>query len=244
MSTIKKKNKNAKHYIDNDKFYAEMCEYKAQCEIVEKDWLKIHGKDKQNLIDSGLNEKKALLELPDIPWPRVNEYIGKCMYLIADKINNSPNFRNYSYREEMIADGYEDCILRIRSFNPEKTNNPFAYFTQACYYASVRRIKKEQRQQVIKASMVHNSGILTEMSSVTQDSDNTVYNNTFLDFLQDAAGEKSKAEEDNEPQRKKTIKKTTKAHQQRMRDLEEKERIYSKMIEEEVDTIEDEDSSY
>ena len=58
---------------------------------------------------------------------------------------NKHNFINYPFKEEMIGDGIENCILYIKNFNPEKSNNPFAYFTQIIYYAFLRRIEKEKK---------------------------------------------------------------------------------------------------
>lgn len=89
--------------------------------------------------------------------PRVPEYIGECIYLIATNLAHKPNFRNYSFVEEMIGDGYENCLLYIENYNPEyqspigaKPGNAFAYFTQIIYYAFLRRIRKEKQQTYIK----------------------------------------------------------------------------------------------
>ena len=88
--------------------------------------------------------------------PRVPEYIGECIYLIATNLSRKANFVNYSFKEEMIGDGIENCLMYIENFNPHKYSNPFAYFTQIIYYAFLRRIHKEKKQTYTKHKlMVH-----------------------------------------------------------------------------------------
>ena len=82
--------------------------------------------------------------------PRVPDYIGECIYQIATRLATKPNFSGYSYKEDMISDGIENCLLYINNFNPEKSTNPFAYFTQIIWYAFLRRIAKEKKQMYIR----------------------------------------------------------------------------------------------
>lgn len=111
------------HYIDNKVFYSEMVKWK-------KEWNKAK---KQN-----------------IPLPPVTDYIGKCFLTIAERLSYRPNFINYPYRDEMVGDGIENCLMYAANFNPRKSKNPFSYFTQIIYYAFVRRIQKEKKQNYIK----------------------------------------------------------------------------------------------
>jgi hypothetical protein len=106
------------HYVDNKKFFSEMVKYKNACEKAESS---------------------------DLDKPRPNDYIGSCIMKIAYKLSNKHNFINYPFKEDMIADGIENSIMYIDNFNPEKSNNPFAYFTQIIYYAFLRRIEKEKK---------------------------------------------------------------------------------------------------
>ena len=85
--------------------------------------------------------------------PQMSNYIGECIYKIATRLSTSPNFINYTYRDEMICDAIENCIQYIGNFNVEKSNNAFAYVTQICYYAFLRRIQKEKKQVFIKQQM-------------------------------------------------------------------------------------------
>ena len=90
--------------------------------------------------------------------PRVSEYIGECIYKIATRLSTKPNFINYSYRDEMICDGIENCLQYINNFNPEKSQNAFAYITQIIYYAFLRRIQKEKKQLEIKTKIIEKTG--------------------------------------------------------------------------------------
>jgi hypothetical protein len=82
---------------------------------------------------------------------------------IAEGLSHKPNFINYTYRDEMICDGIENCLMYFNNFNPEKSKNPFAYFTQIIYYAFLRRIQKEKKQTYIKYKATEQFGILDEM---------------------------------------------------------------------------------
>lgn len=95
-------------------------------------------------------------KLTNKPEPRTPEYLGECIKLIAENLARSPNFANYSFKEEMIGDGIENSLMYIRNFNPEKYNKPFAYFTQIIYYAFLRRISKEKKQTYIKHKLFIN----------------------------------------------------------------------------------------
>ena len=124
------------HYVDNKQLYAVIVEYKNQYAISEA-------------------ENK---EPPPIP-----NYVGKCILQIATRLSTKPNFINYSYREEMISDGIENCISYFNNFDPSKSDNPFAYFTQIIYYAFLRRIQKEKKQVYIKHKTAENSMVFNEL---------------------------------------------------------------------------------
>ena len=156
MSNDEKKEKPKKpHYVDNKVFLEAMLVWKDE-----------------------VNEAESEGEIiPPIP-----EYIGECFYKIATHLSYRPNFINYTYREEMIGDGIENCIQYAKNFNPEKSKNPFAYFTQIIYYAFLRRITKEKKQTAIKQKMIDNDTLKTHE---TMEFDDEVYDNTYIDFLRD-----------------------------------------------------------
>ena len=111
------------HYVDNEKFLVVMSDYREKY---------LQAKDEGE-------------ELPVIP-----DYAGECFLKIAERLSHRPNFINYAFREEMVSDGIENSVMYASNFNPEKSTNPFAYFTQIIYFAFLRRIEKEKKQLYIK----------------------------------------------------------------------------------------------
>lgn len=144
------------HYVDNKKLYAEMIKY----------------------INS-VNEAKSK-NLPKDQWPVINSYIGSVILKIAIGLSNRPNFIGYTFKDEMIGDGVENCLMYLHNFNPDKSKNPFAYITQIMFFAFVRRIQKEQKQQYIKQKSIMNSDIL---SINEHDNKPTTLNKTQMDFV-------------------------------------------------------------
>ena len=104
--------------------------------------------------------------------PPVTNYIGECFLKIATHLSYRPNFINYSYRDEMISDGIQNCLQYAYNFDPEKSKNPFAYFTQIIYYAFLRRIQAEKKQVHIKNQSIEKQHY---EAYTTMEGDNTVY---------------------------------------------------------------------
>ena len=113
--------------------------------------------------------------------PPITNYIGECFLKIATHLSYRPNFINYTYREEMISDGIENCLQYVHNFNPEKSDNPFAYFTQIIYYAFLRRIQKEKKQVTIKHKLIMDANY-DDVS--LQPGDDSEFKNQFREFLQ------------------------------------------------------------
>ena len=174
------------HYIDNEKFLKEMVIYKR-----------------------GFDEAKSKDELP----PMISEYLGECFMKIAQRLSFRPNFINYAFKDDMISDGIENCIQYIKNFNPEKSSNPFAYFTQIIYYAFIRRIQKEKKQLYVKYKTMESAPSLSENVEVSANDSDKGYNQetmnndqkanmyNFIKNFEDAKAAKSVA--------KKPAKKTT-----------------------------------
>ena len=151
MTRTKKK---SVHYVSNKEFLQAMIEYKDRCDKADK------------------RKRKR---------PPVTNYIGECFLKIANHLSYRPNFINYTFRDDMISDGIENCLQYLNNFNPQKSNNPFAYFTQIIYYAFIRRIQKEKKQANIKYKMIEEAGI-DEFDTLPGDN-NSEYKNQFLEFL-------------------------------------------------------------
>ena len=103
-------------------------------------------------------EKVAHAKENDLPKPRITNYLGECFLKIATHLSYKPNFVNYMFRDDMISDGIENCVQYIHNFDPEKSRNPFAYFTQIIHYAFLRRIQKEKKQLDIKTKIIERTG--------------------------------------------------------------------------------------
>ena len=114
------------------------------------------------------------------PKPRVPNYIGECFVKIANHLAYKANFINYTYREEMVLDGIENCITYVDNFDPAKSSNPFAYFTQITYYAFLRRIQKEKKYMATKYRYIQN---LDVSSIITEDADGSEHTNEFINYL-------------------------------------------------------------
>jgi hypothetical protein len=117
--------------------------------------------------------------------PRVSNYIGECFLKIANGLSFRPNFINYTYKQEMISDGIENCLQYLHNFNPDKSNNPFAYFTQIIYYAFIRRIQKEKKQLYIKYKTIQETNLLSDHIA-TAEKDSQTYDIRTLNEEQQA----------------------------------------------------------
>jgi len=118
------------HYVDNKEFLAEMIKWKKRYNAAE---------------ESG--RKK----------PPISNYIAEAFLKIAEHLSYRPNFMNYPYREEMVGDGVENCLMYAHNFDPNKSKNPFSYFTQIIYFAFLRRIEKEKKQSYIKYKIMEDN---------------------------------------------------------------------------------------
>jgi len=120
--------------------------------IIEKQLNNDHYVDNKKFLDEMIKWKKEIREAEDSgdERPPVSEYIGSCFLKIAERLCSKSNFMNYPYKDEMIGDGIENCLMYAHNFNPRKSKNPFSYFTQIIYYAFLRRIEREKKQAYIK----------------------------------------------------------------------------------------------
>ena len=113
-------------------------------------------------------EKVAIAKEKGLPKPRITNYLGSCFLKIATHLSYKPNFVNYMFRDDMISDGIENCVKYIPNFDPEKSRNTFAYFTQIIHYAFLRRIQKEKKQLDIKNKIIEKTGF-DEVMHVDED---------------------------------------------------------------------------
>lgn len=131
------------------------------------------------------NERVRLAEENNETPPRMSNYIGECIYKIATRLSTKPNFINYTYRDEMIFDAIENCIQYIGNFNSEKSDNAFAYVTQICYYAFLRRIQKEKKQVYIKQKTIEESSTTLDTFVTIDGVYDPTYVNTNVEWMND-----------------------------------------------------------
>ena len=155
---VKINKKKTEHYVDNKVFLEEMKKYRKK------------------VLSARKRKRKD---------PPINDYIGECFLKIANHLSYRPNFINYTYKEDMISDGIENCLTYVANFDPEKSNNPFAYFTQIIYYAFIRRIQKEKKQTTIKNRLIM-EGNYDDMT--LNEGEDRNFRNQFSEFLQRNAG--------------------------------------------------------
>lgn len=164
--------KKTKQYVNNGDFLKALVDYKSACKIAKK-------------------ENK--------PQPSIPNYIGECFMKIAEGLSHKPNFINYTYRDEMMSDGIENCLQYFDNFDETKSSNPFAYFTQIIYFAFLRRIQKEKKQLYVKYKATEQMGVLDEFEMMElEDGTNRqfeLYDNIaeFIETYEDAKQAKKDA---------------------------------------------------
>jgi hypothetical protein len=149
--------KSTRHYVDNKKFFREIVEYRKRLAAAR---------------EAGLEE------------PRIPDYIGECIWKIAEKLSTKPCFVNYSYREEMVSDGIENCFLYFKDYDPDRGSNPFAYFTQVIKYAFLRRIYKEEKNRYTMYKSFQETVLCnTDSSLFSDESDNILVSAQMYDNI-------------------------------------------------------------
>ena len=156
-TSVMKKRKRSTHYVDNVKFYNSLVEYKSTV---------------KEALEKGL------------PQPRIPNYIGDCFLKIATHLSFNTKFVNYPFKDSMISDGYTDCVRYVLNYNPNFSEgrtekNPFAYFTQLCYWAFVRRIKQDKRVLELYDRLIERNGfdqVFSEDGDTTDTANHSDYN--------------------------------------------------------------------
>lgn len=127
--------KKQKHYVNNKDFYAALIEYQKVC-----------------------RRHKRLGQA----YPQIPNYIGLCIDMICKKLSLKFNFIRYTFIEEMIGDGIENCCAAVDNYDPKRSNNPFSYFTTIAWNAFLRRIDKETTQNYTKHKNLENMMVLSD----------------------------------------------------------------------------------
>jgi hypothetical protein len=150
--STKKSKMDAAHYVDNKQFLAALIDYRKD-------------------IDAANAKGQEIPQLPD--------YIGECFIKIATHLSYKSNFINYTFKDDMISDGIENCLTAATKFDPSKSSNPFAYYTQIIYFAFIRRIQKEKKHQATKYKIIEN----LDLDSIIQQNDESESGRQLIEFL-------------------------------------------------------------
>jgi len=164
MAKLKPKEK--AHYVNNKEFSQAVMDYAVECR------------------DCREKEKQV---------PKVTDYIARCFIKISEGLSHRPNFVRYTYREEMVMDAVENCLRAIGNYKIETATrtgkpNAFSYFTQICYYAFIRRIMKEKKQQDIKFKFIEKMGI-DDFIQAGMDGETANETMAYVDTLRQRIGE-------------------------------------------------------
>ena len=164
MAKLKPKQK--AHYVNNKEFSQAVMDYAVECR------------------DCREKEKQV---------PKVTDYIARCFIKISEGLSHRPNFVRYTYREEMVMDAVENCLRAIGNYKIETATrtgkpNAFSYFTQICYYAFIRRIMKEKKQQDIKFKFIEKMGI-DDFIQAGMDGETANETMAYVDTLRQRIGE-------------------------------------------------------
>jgi len=158
--TTKIKPKAKPHYVNNKEFSLAVVEYV------------------KTVIEAKSNDTQI---------PKVPDYVATCFMKISEGLSHRPNFVRYTYREEMVMDGVENCLRAINNYKIEtatRTGNPnaFSYFTQICFFAFIRRITKEKKQQEIKFRYIERMGI-EDFAAMGMDDNGAAQTLEYVDTL-------------------------------------------------------------
>lgn len=166
------------HYVNNQKFFEEIVDYRTKLQAAR---------------DAGKED------------PRIPNYIGECIWKIAERLSTKPCFVNYSYRDEMVSDGIENCILYFKDYDPVKGQNPFAYFTQVIYYAFLRRISKEEKNRYTMYKHFQESVLSqNDIGVFVDENENHLLPSKLYDNINDFMSKFEKKEEAKKIKRKET----------------------------------------
>ena len=123
-----------------------------------------------------------------LPVPVMPRYVAECFLKIATGLSHATNFVRYTYREEMVMDAVENCLRAVKNYDVDAATrkgkpNAFGYFTQISWYAFIRRITKEKKQQDIKLKYLAESGLEEFMVDPNEDPQVAKAVQSFVDNL-------------------------------------------------------------
>lgn len=170
------------HYINNSEFHAEMLEF--------------YEKNK---------------DLPKEIRPQIPTPIAKKIMMICENLSRSRNFMSSPHREEMVGAAIENCILRIRNFDPIQFKNPFSYFTQIAFFSFLRTIQEEKKEYLGKIAWAKDK-VMWDMLDQARERGSDPENLEYMAHIQRILNFEEIKQDPSAPKR------TTLAHQKRMKE--------------------------
>ena len=107
-----------------------------------------------------LNNKELLQEVCRCKEKgEMSNTLARMLQLMCARYAKKGNFVNYSYNEDMQAYAMMMLVRTWNSFNPEKSDNPFAFFTQCIKNSFIQYLNQEQRQRDIRDVLLIDQGL-------------------------------------------------------------------------------------
>ena len=104
---------------------------------------------------------KGLLEEFKISKARgeMTPALAKMLMLICERYARKGSYVSYTYNEDMQAFALMNLVKSWKSFNPEKSNNPFAYFTSCITNSFLQYLNQERRHRNIRDALLVENGL-------------------------------------------------------------------------------------
>lgn len=114
----------------------------------------------------------------------IPEEFGKMILMIAQRLSNHSNFKNYprELKEDMVSYGCFKCIQGLKNYNFE-FKNAFAYFTTACYNAFVSTVTKYYKQININRELTKKA--IEKLESTNSINSSKILNKYVQEFLEE-----------------------------------------------------------
>lgn len=175
----------ATDYVDNKQLYEAMKEYNSRRKPYDNKLNELNERLEQSSTKEEQKSIKEEIEQMTNNPPEIGDYIGKCIIEIAKHVRFRPNFIGYTYNDDMESDAIFTCLQAVPKFNPDNTNNPFAYFTRTAIHSFLKRIEAEKKQQLIKGRMLSQlpMDVFTTRDDTLDNPDDFV--NTYVEFMRD-----------------------------------------------------------
>ena len=113
-----------------------------------------------------LNNKDLLIEVAKSKeniqangQPMMTDKLAHMLQTLAARYGKKGNFAGYSYNDDMQAFAMMMLVRTWKSFDPAKSNNPFAFFTQCIKNSFIQFLNSERRQRDVRDLLLVDQGL-------------------------------------------------------------------------------------